>query len=124
MNIIVRKSRCRSLDTVQQADLSLALAAAKFLRDGKSAFNRGLSFAYLNRACELACAPVHLRPVETAQGVKMAWYSYRPIAQEGPSSDSLPSGIYWTRPCEIEAVILGYESSMTEDEARSRAMGY
>lgn len=72
---------------------------------------RAVKFAFLNRACELACTPVHLRPVETAQGVEMAWYTYSPRACD---VGSLPN----------VACFLGYDSSMTETEARSRAMGW
>lgn len=71
-----------------------------------------VKFAFLNRACELACVNLHLYPVETAQDVEIAWYTYRPAAD-------IDSGRSFHSP-----VMVGYESSMTEDQARSRAIGW
>lgn len=69
------------------------------------------AYAYLNRACELACQPVHLRVVVTASGLEDAWHSYAYIATPDGRS-------------QIESVFLGYAEEMNEDQARARAMGY
>lgn len=88
-----------------------------------------LKYAFLNRACELACAPVHIRPVETSHGLDYAWYTYRPVARQPqrllPPKTKLPTRWqYVPIPSEIEPIYLGLESDLTEDQARSKAMGW
>lgn len=99
--------------------------------------HRLAKFAFLNRACELACAPVHIRPVETSHGLDYALYTYRPVAQEPKrflgNGESRPNrlnrdlDLEWhsvSAPSEIEPVYLGLETDLTEDQARSKAMGW
>lgn len=70
-------------------------------------------YAYLNRACELACVPLHQRYVETSNGAELAWFTYRP--------EAIPNEPYsWP-----DAVVqVGYVDDLTETEARSRAIGW
>lgn len=74
---------------------------------------RTIGYAYLNRACELACVPLHQRYVETSNGAELAWFTYRPEAS--------PNEPY---SCPDAVVQVGYVDDLTETEARSRALGY
>lgn len=74
---------------------------------------RRIGYAYLNRACELTCTPLHQRYVETSNGAELAWFTYRPEATPNEPSS-------WR-----DAVIqVGYVDDLTETEARSRAIGW
>lgn len=71
-------------------------------------------FSYLNRACELACVPLAQYYAESSNGdLDFVWVTYRPEAvSTGPRSvrDAM--------------VYLGSVDKLTEDQARSRAIGW
>lgn len=71
-------------------------------------------FAFLNRACELASVPLAQYYAEYSNGdLDLAWITYRPEAvSTGPRS--IPDAI----------VYLGSVDNLTEDQARSRAIGW
>lgn len=76
--------------------------------------NRARAYAFLNRACELACVPLTQHYVETSNGdLDLVWVTYRPEA------------VPWSENCDPAAMIyLGSVDNLTEDQARSRAIGW
>lgn len=68
------------------------------------------AYTFLNRACELACLPVHRRLVETLIGVEEAWFSYSAINDFKELFES------------DHTVFLGYCFDLTESQARIRAL--
>lgn len=71
------------------------------------------AYAFLNRACELASVPLTQYYGETGSSLDLAWVTYRPEAIPH-SSRSLPDAM----------VFLGYVDEMSEDQARSKALGF
>lgn len=113
-------------NNAQVVNISTALETAKFLlelsRLSKSSLYDSSSevelwklraYTFLNRACELECVPVHKRLVETSNGLEEAWYTWVHVPLFYPDFDC---------ECDIESVFLGYCSTMTESQARIRAL--
>lgn len=75
---------------------------------------RAIGRAYLNRACELACVPLAQYYAESSDGdLDLVWVTYRAEAvSTGPRS--IPDAM----------VYLGSVDTLTEDQARSRAIGW
>lgn len=111
--------------SAQRADIGQCFEAVKLNLDGLQLLRdlrigkrfeerrKKVIFAFLNRACELACTPLHTRYVETSNGAELAWFTYRP--------EAIPNEPYsWP-----DAVkLVGYVDDLTETEARSRAIGW
>lgn len=108
-------------NSAQVVDLHKALELAEELASLSSMFNleedkniRELwklrAFLFLNRACELACVPVHRCVAETGNGLEDAWFTY-----------DLP---YYSHDYGLLAYhrFLGYCSTLTESQARMRAL--
>lgn len=106
---------------VQLADIDDSLhfahgySTAARLIESDLALKRGLrtvKFAFLNRACELACVPLAQHYTESSNGLDLVWVTYRPEAiANSPGTD--PAAL----------VYLGSVDILTEDQARSRAIG-
>lgn len=73
-----------------------------------------IGFAYLARACELACVPLAQHYAETSSGgLDLVWVTYRPEV------------VPWSESCDPAAMVyLGYVDNLTEDQARSKAIGW
>lgn len=75
---------------------------------------KAVARAYLNRACELASVPLTQYYTESSSGdLDLTWITYRPEA------------VPWSVNCDPAAMVyLGSVDNLTEDQARSRAMGW
>lgn len=97
--------------------LSMALLYKKTARSvWNPVFKRKLqtvAFAFLNRACELACVPLAQYYAESPSGLDLVWVTYRPEAiVNSPTTD--PAAM----------IYLGSVDKVTEDQARNRAIGW
>lgn len=77
-------------------------------------FWKALGHACLNRACDLACVPLAQHYVETSSGdLDLVWVTYKPEV------------VPWSENCDPAAMVyLGRVDNLTEDQARSRAIGW
>lgn len=103
------------VDVPKALELAEELASLAFMFNTEEDKNirdlwRKRAFAFLNRACELECVPVHKRVVETSNGLREAWCTFAHVS------------IDFDYECDIEGVFLGYCDSMTESQARMRAL--
>lgn len=100
--------------SIQTASIAHCLWACEILiRRTDFSHAREIKTAFLNRACELTCVPLAQYYVETSSGTDLVWVTYRPEAIPGQPECDPASMIY-----------LGSVDTLTEDQARSRAIGY
>lgn len=110
-------------NSAQVVDIPKALETARFLIDLSNSFDKETeldlvnlwkfrAFAFLNRACELECQPVHRRLMQSLNGdLEEAWYSWKFVPKFYPDFDH-----------DIESVFLGSCSKLTESQARMRSL--